>query len=284
MSSRYERKTAPRHAGIGGHHSAKAGTVEWLTPPEVIEELGGWQSLDLDPCSPIDQPYPTARNRYTILDDGLMLPWDGRVLLNPPYENSQIERWLARLALHGRGTALIFARTETEAFFRHVWEGATALLFMRGRINFHVGEGFSEVSYRGGRAVPGKTYNAGDRAKGNAGAPTVLCAYGVEDADILAACGIAGRFVPLKIPRSVLVSLLGELQDREKRDMTWADALAEFFNGRTGPVELDELYRHFAAHPKAARNRNFDAKLRQQLQRGPYRRAGRGKWEASANG
>lgn len=41
-----------------------------------------------------------------------------------------------------------------------------------------------------------------------------------------------------------------------------------------------ELYRHFAAHPKASTNPNFDAKLRQQLQRGPYRRVGRGEWAA----
>ena len=195
-----------------------------------------------------------------------------------------MEQWLGRMALHGRGTSLIFARTETDAFFRHVWEGATALLFMRGRINFHHGEGFSKITYRGGRTVPGKTYLAGDEAHGNAGAPTVLCAYGVEDADILAAAKIDGRFVPLRIPRSVLVSFFAASNEGEKIDMTWSAALREFFAERPGPVALDELYRVFAAHPKAAANRNFDAKLRQQLQRGPYRRVGRGRWEATANG
>lgn len=278
---KHDPATAPRFAGIGGHHSARAGTVEWLTPPSIIEALG---PFDLDPCAPIEQPYPTARERFTILDDGLLLPWRGRVWLNPPYENAQIERWLGRLALHGRGTSLIFARTETDAFWNHVWEGATAVLFMRGRINFHVGEGFSEIAYRGGRVVPGKTYLAGDRAKGNAGAPTVLCAYGLEDADILAAANIEGRFVPLRIPRSVLVSIFSTSNEGEKIDITWAAALREFFADRDGPVDLDELYRYFAGHRKAARNRNFDAKLRQQLQRGPYRRVGRGRWEATTNG
>jgi hypothetical protein len=271
-------KTAPRFAGIGGHHSAKSGTVEWLTPPETIKELGGWQSFDLDPCTPIEQPYPTARSRYTMFDDGLLMPWDGRVWMNPPYDDGVIEHWLSKLALHGRGTALIFARTETRAFFRHVWNGATALLFMEGRINFHIGEGYSVVKTR-------KTYLAGDKAPGNAGAPTVLCAYGTDDADILAACKIAGRFVPLRIPRSVFFRFVDLTQEPEtEAPRTWSAALREFFADRPGPVGLDDLYRHFAAHPKAAANRNFDAKLRQQLQRGPYRRVARGKWEATANG
>lgn len=40
---------------IGSHHSHKSGTVEWLTPPEIIAALG---PFDLDPCAPIEQPYP----------------------------------------------------------------------------------------------------------------------------------------------------------------------------------------------------------------------------------
>jgi hypothetical protein len=60
---------------------------------------------------------------------------------------------------------------------------------------------------------------------------------------------------------------------------TWASLLQEFFAGRPGPVALDEVYRHFAQHRKARLNPNFDAKLRQQLQRGPYRRVGAGLWE-----
>lgn len=210
-------ETAPRFAGIGGHHSHRSGTVEWLTPPEIIAALGGHQSFDLDPCTPAHQPYPTARARFTRADNGLIQKWAGRVWLNPPYANGQIEKWLSRMAEHDRGTALIFARTETDAFFRFVWERASALLFMRGRINFHFGQPWTDPR--------GKQYAVGDRAPANSGAPTVLCAYGVDDADVLAFCGIAG-------------------------------------------------------HPKSRANQNFKAKLRQQLQRGPYRRIGRGIWQA----
>jgi hypothetical protein len=266
-----KRETAPRFAGIGGHHSHKAGTVEWLTPPEIIAALG---PFDLDPCTPAEQPWPTAARRFTRADNGLTRPWAGRVWLCPPYTNAEIARWLARMADHDNGTALIFARTETEAFFEHVWNRATALLFMHGRINFHHGPGHFDEN--------GGSIKVGSRAKGNAGAPTVLCAYGADDADVLAACRIDGRFVPLRIPRSVIVSLFAASNEEAKSVETWSAVLAEFFADRRGPVALDDLYRHFAGHRKASMNRNFDAKLRQQLQRGPYRRVDRGLWEKRA--
>lgn len=97
----------------------------------------------------------------------------------------------------------------------------------------------------------------------------------------LAGCDIAGRFVPLRVPRSVLVSLFSASDDAAEGDKSWRQLLAEFFAGRSGPVDLDQLYRYFTGHRKSATNPNFDAKLRQQLQRGPYRRIGRGLWEAA---
>ena len=241
--------TAPLFSGIGGHHSARARTDEWLTPPDLIDALGGAPSFDLDPCAPIARPWPTARRHLTVVDNGLTQPWDGRVWLNPPYSTAVIARWLGRMADHGRGVALIFARTETDAFFRHVWERATALLFMRGRINFHLVDG--------------------RRASGNAGAPTVLCAYGPSDADVLASCGVAGQFVPLQIPRLIAVAAL---------DATWLDVVAEAVGAHRGPVDLADLYRALAKHPKARRNRHVEAKIRQTLQKGPFERVGRGKW------
>lgn len=264
------KETAPRFAGIGGHHSHRAGTVEWLTPPAIIAALG---PFDLDPCAPIVQPYPTALRTFTARDNGLLQDWGrDRVWLNPPYANGVIEQWLARMATHDRGTALIFARTETDAFHRYVWERCSALLFMRGRINFHYGEPF--VDERSGRR-----FELGDRAVGNAGAPTVLCAYGADDADVLAACDVDGQFIPLRIPRSVVVSLFASSKEGEKIDMTWREAVASWFAEQSGPIPLADLYAAFATHPKASTNRNVEAKLRQQLQRGPYRRVARGLWE-----
>ena len=161
-----------RNKGIGGHERGHHGrTNEWLTPPRIIQALG---PFDLDPCSPVSRPWDTAATHYTVNDNGLVLPWEGRVWLNPPY-GPETGKWLARLAEHGNGIALIFARTETEMFFECVWARASALLFIRRRLHFH--------------------YPDGTRAKANAGAPSALVAYGHDNADCLARNAGYGAFV-----------------------------------------------------------------------------------------
>lgn len=167
------------HLGMGSHQSAAMLKDEWLTPPFILEALGGAGSFDLDPCAPMVRPWPMARAHYTIVDNGLLKPWNGRLWFNPPYGGPGIVGpWMRRMVEHGRGTALTFARTETDLFFETVWNCATALLFLRGRLYFHHADG--------------------TRAAANAGAPSVLIAYGAADADILEACGLAGQFIRLR--------------------------------------------------------------------------------------
>jgi len=161
--------------GIGGHQRGFQGkTDQWLTPPDLLALLG---KFDLDPCSPIDRPWDTATRHYTAEDDGLSLPWYGRVWLNPPY-GPETRKWLKKLADHGEGMAIIFARTETEMFFSQIWERASALLFLKGRLHFHRVDG--------------------TRAAANAGGPSVLVAYGHSDALCLANTHIPGRYVGLR--------------------------------------------------------------------------------------
>jgi len=157
--------------GIGAHQSGHMMKDEWLTPPEIIEALG---EFDLDPCAPLNPPWDTARIHFNIKDDGLKLRWTGRVWCNPPY-GTETARWLARLSTHGDGIALIFARTETRMFFEYVWNRATAVKFLEGRLHFH--------------------HVDGSRAKANAGAPSVLIAYGESNAKILKDAPIKGKFL-----------------------------------------------------------------------------------------
>ena len=153
--------------------SGPSSKEEWLTPPEIISTLG---KFDLDPCAPIDRPWPTAKNHYTIDDNGLLLPWNGRVWLNPPYGN-KTEDWLRRMSAHGNGIVLIFARTETGMFFRHVWIHADAILFIRGRLKF---------------------FNIdGTMADNSAGAPSCLIAYGEQNVQALLLSNIEGKVVYL---------------------------------------------------------------------------------------
>lgn len=159
---------------MGSHQSSKMINEEWLTPPEIIKTLG---PFDLDPCSPVIRPWPTAMNHYTIEDDGLLMDWSHqRVWLNPPY-GLKATIWLSKLAEHNNGIALIFARTETKMFFDNVWNKADALLFIKGRLYFYKVDGTI--------------------AKANAGAPSVLVAYGIENARVLMNCGIEGKFIQL---------------------------------------------------------------------------------------
>lgn len=156
---------------MGSHHSTANGSNVWLTPPGIVAALG---EFDLDPCAANPRPWDTATRHVAPPDDGLSAPWHGRVWLNPPYTDA--ERWMDKLAAHGRGTALVFARTETRWFVSQVWDRATAVLFLHGRLHFHLPDG--------------------SRASGNAGAPSCLVAYGQYDAERLAACGLRGSFVP----------------------------------------------------------------------------------------
>jgi hypothetical protein len=164
-------------SGMGGHESPRNQKDVWLTPPSIIQALG---PFDLDPCAaPEPRPWPTARDHWRPDDSPLLRAWHGRVWMNPPYgPPSVIGPWMGRMAEHGCGTALIFARTETAVFHRHVWERATALLFIEGRLNFHHADG--------------------TEADNNAGAPSVLVAYGAADAIRLATSGIGGALVMLR--------------------------------------------------------------------------------------
>jgi len=156
---------------IGFAHDRTTGKEDWLTPPEVLRALG---PFDLDPCSPIGRPWDTAAKHYTMEDNGLLKPWEGRVWMNPPY-GSETERWMRRMANHGNGVALIFARTETKTFHPWVWDYATGLLWLKGRLSFYTREG---------------------KRGGTAGAPSVLIAYGAENAEVLKRCGLAGAYTP----------------------------------------------------------------------------------------
>lgn len=252
---------APLFAGIGGHQNPvrRTRTDVWLTPPWLLDLLGGWQSFDLDPCAAVNQPWPTARHHYTMVENGLLQPWFGNVWCNAPYSRRLLRLFMARMAEHDRGIALIFARTETTTFFRSVWDHASAVLFWRGRLDFLTPDG-----------TPAKRE---DGKSANAGAPSVLCAYGQHAADVLASLGDErGQFVPLRLPRSVVAMALTP---------TWREAIAAWLRRQRGPVALADIYRAFAGHPKAAGNPNYQAKIRQVLQEGAGVRISRGQWSAA---
>ena len=151
---------------LSGHQSAAMKNDEWLTPPEILRALG---TFDLDPCAPVTRPWETAAQHYTVEDDGLSLPWHGRVWCNPPFGREAV-KWLRRMRDHGNGVALIPARTETAMFYETVWGEADGVLFIKGRPHFH--------------------YVCGRRADFNSGAPIALVAYGRDNLEALRHSGL----------------------------------------------------------------------------------------------
>lgn len=230
---------------MGGFHEKPVSKTDtWLTPPWLLEALG---EFDLDPCCPVDMPWATAAHCYTPLDNGLIQRWFGRVWLNPPY-GRVVGAWLARMAEHGRGTALIFARTDTTSFIDHVWNAGSAALFIRGRLNF---------------------CDLTGKPAGNAGAASVLVAYGKDDADQLYASDIDGQFVALYSGSSVSGSY----------DITWLQLIKSEFRRNGSTMTLRALYAAIRRHPKAKRNKHWQAKARQQVQRqGHFKRTGRAQY------
>lgn len=151
---------------LSGHQSAVSLSVDWITPRWILDRLG---DFDLDPCASMTQPWNTARDSFTMRDDGLSREWSGRVYLNPPF-GRESQPWIERMADHGSGIAMLPARTETRMWFERVWGTAEAVCFLRGRPHFCRPDGST--------------------APFNSGAPIALIAYSPHDDGILRMSGL----------------------------------------------------------------------------------------------
>ena len=109
----------------------------WYTPAWIFEGLG--VTIDLDVASPVEPlPWLPARERYTVTDDGLNLPWHGLVWCNPPY--SAPTAWCRRWAELPDGFLLIRADLSSGGPYRAV-SVATSIYVPAKRIQFVNGHG-----------------------------------------------------------------------------------------------------------------------------------------------
>lgn len=145
---------------------------EWQTPWEIVHALG---EFDLDPCA--SNANHKAPDFYTKEDDGLALPWHGRVWCNPPYSQPALYQFCEKMAKHGNGVLLIFARTGNKVWQEVVFPKATAVLFLRKRVRF---------------------IDADGQQGGGAGCDSALVAFGWENVAALERCGIEGSLVILR--------------------------------------------------------------------------------------
>lgn len=149
------------------HESQRNESIEWYTPPSIFERIG--LRYDLDPCSPGEgKSFVPADKFYTIEDDGLTSPWEGKVWMNPPY-NSEIVPWMNKFKEHHNGIALVFSRTDTQ-WFQNVAATSDLICFISKRVKF----------YKGGM----------DHQPGTPGAGSCLIANGKESMDAVLASGL----------------------------------------------------------------------------------------------
>jgi len=203
----------------------------WYTPRWIIRDLG---PFDLDPCAADLMPIVTADVCYTKEEDGLSLPWFGKVWLNPPYGRGE-ENWLERMARHDNGIALLFSKTETDMFFNHVWGAARAVFFFRRRIKFS-----SEYGKAGHNAPKG----------------SVAIAYGPQSATRLERADLPGAFITLPRPSILIV---------DGKPTVWAEVVGRVLGA--APRRLTDIYADLEQDPRVVRAQKLGHRWRSQVRR-----------------
>jgi ParB family chromosome partitioning protein len=128
--------------------SQNSGQEAWYTPPEYIEAaravLG---EIDLHPASSEKaQETVQARQFFTIEGDGLSKRWEGRIWLNPPYNQNLVDKFVLKLCEHfdqGEVTAaLLLTNNCTETLWlQRAAKSAAAICLPAGRVHFLNEEG-----------------------------------------------------------------------------------------------------------------------------------------------
>ena len=125
---------------MSAHVANNSGNCEWYTPPDVLRAARRVMGeIDLDPASS-DKAQETvqAARYFTAEHDGLVQEWEGRVWLNPPYDNVTLSHFVDKLMNSRRVVewcVLVNNATETKWGQRLIRQ-AGAACFVSGRIKF----------------------------------------------------------------------------------------------------------------------------------------------------
>jgi hypothetical protein len=152
---------------LGSHQQSIGKSQDHITPRFIIDAVG---PCDLDPCAAYPRPWDCAHTNGAAC--GREREWTGLVYLKPPFHRYEVGAWIANLAVHGHGIALV--QTEA-AWFEPLWRHAAAILLLADRIYFHRPDG--------------------TRQPANSGAPPILAAFGDEASLGLHRCGLPGALV-----------------------------------------------------------------------------------------
>jgi transcriptional regulator with XRE-family HTH domain len=129
------------------HAGNSSGNNSWETPAELAEAMSRAVSgFDLDPCAATGdrrRARVKARVLLTEADDGLSVPWSGKVFVNPPYGRG-ISDWIRKCHNEAqRGcmvVGLIPARPDSRYWHEYVAKGHADVFMLRGRLKFGDGQ------------------------------------------------------------------------------------------------------------------------------------------------
>jgi len=147
-----------------GHELIDNGTTDdYYTPPYVFKALN--VEFNMDVCAPLHGvPWIPAKRSLTVIEDGLLTPWQGLVWCNPPYSNPT--PWAKKLISHNNGIALI--QTSKSAWFNLIWNNASGCLMMPSNLKFVKSNGESAPVFM----------------------PTMLFSFGKSNREILVQSGL----------------------------------------------------------------------------------------------
>lgn len=117
------------------------GRNDWETPKDKFKELDKEFCFDLDAAAS-NENYK-VKKYYTIKDNSLEQDWEGNVFCNPPY-GQELRKWvekayIEKLRKPDRTIVLLIpARTDTSYWHDFIFNKASEIRFLRGRLKFEL--------------------------------------------------------------------------------------------------------------------------------------------------
>jgi len=110
---------------------------EWETPDHIFEL--GCDTFDFTPEIDVCANAQNSKCDLFIEEDSLNREWTRPFWCNPPYH--KVKDWIRKAYLsHVKynisGLALLFAKTDVQAFHDYIFHGKAEIYFIKGRVHF----------------------------------------------------------------------------------------------------------------------------------------------------
>ena len=120
---------------------------DWYTPHWLFEAAG--LVFDMDVCAPVMPESRTcpARRYLTVVEDGLDVPWEGLVWMNPPFSRTRM--WVEKWITHPDGLALLPAAQGSKGYSSTATlvGSSDAIAVLAGGLEFYKVEGPTSLFY-----------------------------------------------------------------------------------------------------------------------------------------